>query len=100
MATTTVNEVISFIWSGRCSLEDRRRIVNALNEQHKVAAHSASAQLVPGDRVQFTNKTGTLIKGVITKVNRMSVHVRGDHAINWRVSPQVLQRSEPLKTIT
>lgn len=89
---TTVNEVISFIWSGQCTGADRQRIIQALNGQRKVASTQAATQFVRGDRVQFTNKYGSRVTGVIDKVNRMTINVTADGGGRWRVSPTFLQR--------
>ncbi len=90
---TTVQDVISFIWSSSCSLQDRQRIIVALKAQQKVAALRSAHQFNPGEKVEFTSQSNGLITGVIAKVNRMTVHVLAQGGGKWRVSPQLLRKA-------
>jgi hypothetical protein len=44
-----------------------------------------------GQRVQFNNASGQMIRGVITRYNRKSVTVIADDGIQWRIAPGLLQ---------
>ena len=50
---TNINEVVSFIT--RCSNEERKAIINALNTQSRVSNEQATKKLHLGARVKFTS---------------------------------------------
>jgi len=90
MAITT-KDIVDFIWSPACNAAARQEIVQALNSQRKIASSQASRKFERGDDVEFTSKYGQKVAGVVTKVNRMSIHVTSTSGTKWRVSPQFLK---------
>ena len=86
---TNLNEVVSFIT--KCSDEDRKTIVDALNIQRRVANEVATKQLHIGARVKFTSSKGRgIIEGIVTKINKKSVKLDCEEQGKWSVSPSLL----------
>ena len=84
-----INEVVSFI--AKCSDEDRKQIIDALNTQRRVANEVATKQLHIGARVKFTSSKGRgIIEGIVTKINKKSVKLDCDEHGRWTVSPNLL----------
>ena len=84
-----LNEVVSFI--AKCSDEDRKQIIDALNTQRRVANEVATKQLHIGARVKFTSSKGRgIIEGIVTKINKKSVKLDCDEDGRWTVSPNLL----------
>ena len=84
-----INEIVSFISS--CNNEDRKTIVDALNNQRRVANEVATKQLHIGARVKFTSSKGRgIIEGIVTKINKKSVKLDCDEHGRWTVSPNLL----------
>ena len=84
-----LNEVVSFI--AKCSDEDRKQIIDALNTQRRVANEVATRQLHIGARVKFTSSKGRgIIEGIVTKINRKSVKLDCEEQGKWTVSPALL----------
>jgi len=96
MAQTTTSDVIAFILSDRCYPGDRSRIIEALNRSRAVASAKAAGVFHTGQKVRFLNtNTGIVTEGRVTKVNRMTVKLRTDNGMNWRVSPTLLEACPP-----
>ena len=86
---TNINEVVSFIT--RCSNEERKAIINALNTQSRVSNEQATKKLHLGARVKFTSSKGKgIIEGTVTKINRKSVKLDCGEQGKWSVSPTLL----------
>ena len=86
---TNLNEVVSFI--AKCSNEERKTIVDALNAQRRTANEVAIRQLHIGARVKFTSSKGRgIIEGIVTKINKKSVKLDCDEQGRWTVSPNLL----------
>ena len=86
---TNINEIVSFI--SRCNNEDRKTIVDALNNQRRVANEVATKQLYIGAHVSFISTKGMgLIEGTVTKINKKSVKLDCDEHGRWTVSPNLL----------
>ena len=84
-----LNEVVSFIT--KCSDEDRKTIVDALNIQRRVANEVATRRLHLGARVKFTSSKGRgIIEGIVTKINKKTVKLDCEIHGNWTVSPNLL----------
>ena len=84
-----INEVVSFI--AKCSDEDRKQIVDALNTQRRIANEVATKQLHIGARVKFTSSKGRgIIEGIVTKINKKTVKLDCDEHGRWTVSPNLL----------
>ena len=94
MDNITARDVVEFIWSAKCTPDDRSRIVAALNGKRKTDQVRASGQFRRGDRVQWeSTHLGRVATGVVTKVNRMTIEVKEDKVFTtWRVSPTLLSR--------
>jgi len=96
MAQTTTSDVIAFILSDRCYPGDRSRIIEALNRSRREAMAEAAGTWRIHQKVRFLNtKTGAVIEGRVTKVNRMTVHLKASNGMNWRVSPTLLEACPP-----
>ena len=86
---TNLNEVVSFIT--KCSDEDRKTIVDALNIQRRVANEQATKELYIGAHVKFTSSKGRgIIEGIVTKINKKTVKLDCEIHGNWTVSPNLL----------
>ena len=86
---TNLNEVVSFI--AKCSNEERKTIVDALNTQRRVANNKATSQLYIGAHVKFTSSKGRgIIEGIVTKINRKTVKLDCEIHGRWTVSPNLL----------
>ena len=86
---TNLNEVVSFI--AKCSNEERKTIVDALNTQRRVANNKATSQLYIGAHVKFTSSKGRgIIEGRVTKINKKTVKLDCDEHGRWTVSPNLL----------
>ena len=86
---TNINEVVSFIT--KCSNEERKAIINALNTQSRVSNEQATKKLHLGARVKFTSSKGKgIIEGTVTKINRKSVKLDCGEQGKWSVSPTLL----------
>ena len=84
-----IYEVVSFI--AKCSNEERKQIVDALNNQRRVANEVATKQLHIGARLKFTSSKGRgIIEGIVTKINKKSVKLDCDEHGRWTVSPNLL----------
>ena len=84
-----INQIVSFI--AKCSNEDRKTIVDALNIQRRVANEQATKKLYLGARVSFTSSKGRgIIEGIVTKINKKSVKLDCEIHGRWTVSPNLL----------
>ena len=66
------------------------RITHIRAEAHRIAI----AQFKPGDEVQFTDKSGSLVSGFVIKINKKTVGVMNQAGQRWNVSPQLLSFAE------
>ena len=86
---TNINEIVSFI--AKCSNEERKQIVDALNTHLRVANEVATKQLHIGALVKFTSSKGRgIIEGIVTKINKKTVKLDCEIHGNWTVSPNLL----------
>ena len=86
---TNINEIVSFI--AKCSNEERKQIVDALNIQRRVANEQATKKLYLGARVSFTSSKGRgIIEGTVTKINKKTVKLDCEEHGRWTVSPNLL----------
>ena len=84
-----INEVVSFIT--KCSDEERKTIVDALNIQRRVANEQATKKLYLGAHVSFTSSKGReIIEGIVTKINEKTVKLDCEIHGKWTVSPNLL----------
>jgi hypothetical protein len=90
----TLNDVMDFIMkSDKFDPQAERQVVLALKLRRESSRASARNKFVYGQPVQFTSRTGQMIKGTVTKVNRVTIHVLAN-GVRWRVSPELLQKAE------
>ena len=60
----------------------------------EIRAHGNMMNFRIGQQVRFTNPTGQVVRGVLTRHNRKSVTVVTDTGHQWRVSPVLLEGDE------
>lgn len=88
---TTLNDVISFIAAAPITEAERALIIRTINTRSKADQRSAAGQFWPGDTVEWKCKFGYPVRGTVTKVNRVTVHVNGFDGRKWRVAPTLLR---------
>jgi len=88
---TTLSEVIEFINTNMTST-DRSAIIQAMNSAQRRLEQRAAADLYPGVKVEFKDRSGATIRGTVKKVNRRTIFVQPENGFTqWRVSPQLLK---------
>lgn len=70
-----------------------RMVVERLNLLAQAKSTAQLAQFAEGDRVHFTTNDGSLIQGVVVRLNRKTVSLRSDDGLNWKVSPVLLRKT-------
>lgn len=88
---TTFQDVISFLATNDLSSEEHSRLASVVNARLAQRKRSAMRNFCVGDRVTFTNKWGSIERGVIKKVGRGTFHVMSDAGMPWRVSATLLK---------
>ncbi|MGD0464312.1 MAG: hypothetical protein ABSB74_17655 [Tepidisphaeraceae bacterium] len=66
-------------------------VIERLRLIQQIRSHGQMMNFRLGQRVQFKNASGQIIRGVITRYNRKSVTIVADDAVQWRVAPGLLQ---------
>ncbi|MGD0542575.1 MAG: hypothetical protein ABSB33_13765 [Tepidisphaeraceae bacterium] len=66
-------------------------VIERLRLIQQIRSHGQMMNFRLGQRVQFKNTSGQLIRGVIARYNRKSVTIVADDGIQWRVAPGLLQ---------
>lgn len=90
--TITLRDVLTFIRNPSLDPNDRMLIVESLNAQARAKRAQAKSGLYRGQTVTFfSSRTGTTVRGKITKVNRVNVDLTDEFGARWRVSPQLLK---------
>lgn len=70
------------------------QVVEAIKLQRTWLTRQQTAQIRPGDRVEFDAKTRGYIRGVVTKVNTKTVQVRADGSGTiWKVHASLLKKT-------
>jgi len=87
----TLNDVISFIADGTFTEAERALIIRTINARSKADQRSAAGQFWPGDTVEWKCAFGSPVRGTVTKVNRVTVHINGFDGRKWRVAPTLLR---------
>lgn len=92
----TIHDVLDFINDPDLTLDNRRKIIEAVNRQSKVARSRAKAGFYVGQKVTwFSNRDFRQVVGRIRKVNRVNVDVIEDGSgMRWRCSPQLLKPAD------
>ena len=86
-----VNEIVAAIVSGNFNLEDRAKILNALNYAKDTAASATRSSLKIGQAVYFTGKNGVRVDGVVVKIMQKNIGVDCGANGKWRVGPNLLK---------
>ena len=68
------------------------RLVEHMKLRHQARSQMALAKYHAGDRVQFKNLQGKIVKGTIIRINRKTITLHSDDHLNWKVSPSLLQK--------
>ncbi|HEX4056257.1 MAG TPA: hypothetical protein VHX86_18505 [Tepidisphaeraceae bacterium] len=66
-------------------------VIERLRLMQQIRSHGQMMNFRLGQRVQFNNASGQIVRGVITRHNRKSVTLVTDEGIQWRVAPGLLQ---------
>lgn len=71
-----------------------QQLMDAIQVQAQKIRMRICAQLRPGDRVEWKSirLKGTMMSGVVTKVNRKTVAVLADNRQTWKVAPTLLKK--------
>jgi hypothetical protein len=86
-----IEDIINSIDSmGEADLDEVSR---AITHRRETLAARAAQAFKPGQKVEFSDKSGKLIRGTVDKVNKKSVSVKQDDNkfIVWRVGPSFLR---------
>ena len=86
-------KIVSILCTGDFSDQDVRDMQNAFSILRERVVSKKRDSFVVGDKVEFNNSSnGTLISGVVSKVNRVNIGVKSDEGVRWRVSPSLLRK--------
>jgi len=69
-------------------------IITQINRRRSALQEQATDSFMVGQDVEFTRKGGEIVKGVIQKINRKTIHVKADFVL-WKVSPSLLRPAQP-----
>jgi hypothetical protein len=94
----SIDSVVSAIYNGTFSKEDRSRISEALSVMRSDDIADAKATFRIGDKVKFTvRKRGwgpRVVTGTVVKKNVKTIHVRPtDGGREWRVTASLLEKA-------
>lgn len=74
------------------TIEDLREAQNALNVRSRELQRRAVYEFRVGDKVEFTTRSGEVVKATVTKINQKTVSVRAFEGTNWKVSGSLLRK--------
>lgn len=86
--SNTRNTIVSNIFNVN-SLDDLRYIQNAVRQRWGELESRGTLNFRVGNSVKFTSRNGTILTGIVVKVNRKTISVRVDNVV-WRVTPSLL----------
>jgi hypothetical protein len=88
--STTLQDVLGFVM---CSTrEQRESIMQAVRYATQRDASHARMEFRPGSTVKFKNRYGTIVHGIVKKVNRKNIDLVEDGTgMRWRVHPSLLE---------
>jgi len=90
MTLAQLNKIKSSILSID-NMEDLNSLIETFNFQQKQIQKNAKAKFKVGQKVKFTDRSGSLVYGKISKINQKTIALRDDvNNINWKVSPSML----------
>ena len=72
----SVNDINKAILSGNLSAEDLRSVNQAVKAAYTMLQSRAKFSFYIGESVNFTNRSGQLITGKVTKINQKTIIVR------------------------
>jgi len=76
-----------------------RLVVERLKLIHQARSTVMLANFSVGDRVSFSNTSGELQTGIITRLNKKSASILTDDRRRWTVHPVYLKKAAPEHTI-
>ena len=77
----------------KMSRDELNDVVNAVRQRRDLLARTGVNDFKAGDQVQFTSRTGSIVKCEVVKTNIKTVTCkRGLH--EWRVPPSLLTHQE------
>lgn len=89
LTKTELNRLATLM--AKASNEDMKAIRDMFNSTMSSKQKEAANKFTAGDMVVFTNsRTGKVVKGQVTKVNRKTIAVKSG-ITNWKVSPSMLR---------
>lgn len=71
-----------------------KMVVERLRLMHKAESLLHMTKFHAGDRVSWTGRDGIVRSGIIIRLNNKTASVKIDDARYWKVSPQLLRKSE------
>jgi len=81
----------------KADLNEVKQISAAARARHKqlleINNAVASTNFKPGDEVQFTRRSGSVIRGTVVKKLKKNILVRTDDYHEWRVPPSMLEHA-------
>ena len=86
---TNLQEVLGFVMTA--SKGERESVMQALRFAVQRDASQARMTFRPGDRVKFKSKYGSVVTGVVKKVNPKNIDlIQVETGTKWRVHPSLL----------
>ena len=70
-----------------------RRVVARIQALNQFKQQFQMINFSLGEKVQFRNKQGERVVGVLTKYNRKTVSILTEDGLQWRVSPTLLSKA-------
>lgn len=74
------------------NIEDLKEAIAAINVKSRELQRYAANNFSVGNWVQFRSKTGSIVKGQVTKINQKTVKITTATGHVWTVSPTMLSR--------
>jgi hypothetical protein len=88
-----VQEVVNAIYAGKFNADQLRLINDAIRVSYRAEQGRAAMEFRPRDRVEFNDKLGRIVKGIVTGRTSKAVKVFSDDGVNWKVSASFLRKS-------
>ena len=70
-------------------------VVARLRLMHRIREHGHMTAFRLGQHVEFSDRGGRVLRGVVTRHNSKSVTVIADNGVQWRVAPSLLREASP-----
>lgn len=88
----TVAEINRAIMAGSWNGDEIRSLIQAINYVSRERQSRAAHSFARGDKVEFTTKSGVVVKGTVMKVNQKTVSVQAFEGNQWKVSGSLLRK--------